>query len=265
MIRPLSLTDFDSVHRAFLSAFSDYSVPLQLSKLDFLELLRRRGYVPELSCGVFDEDELVAFTLTAACAGRAYDTGTGVVPTHRGRGLGSRLLDATIDLLRNAGYTHYRLEVIESNEPAVMLYLRNGFAITRELQCWSYDSAAPHVMFPVLRHPDWGTLQSWWDVEPSWQNSTHSLHRAGDRFAVVGDAAAYCVVFPSTGDVPQLAVHPAARRQGRGRKLLDTAAALAGKPLRIINVDAHDPALDAFLSAAGAQRTVRQLEMERVI
>lgn len=265
MIRPLSLTDFDSVHRAFLSAFGDYSVTMQPTREQLTEMLRRRGYVPELSAGIFDHGELVAFTLTGASGGYAYDTGTGVVPSHRRRGHGQHLLEYVIDLLRTAGYTHYRLEVIESNEPAVMLYLRSGFAVTRSLQCWRFDRHPGGVTMPVITNPDWGLLQSWWDVEPAWQNSTASLNRAVDRFTIVGDADGYCVLFPQSGDVPQLAVRPGARRRGHGRRLLGTVAAMAGKPLRLLNIDAHDPSLDAFLMAAGAVRTVRQVEMERVI
>lgn len=264
MIRALSLTDFDSVHRAFLNAFSDYPVPMQMARSQLSEMLRRRGYVPELSAGCFDGDELVAFTLTGASHGYAYDTGTGVLPSHRRNGLGRQMMDFVLDRLRDAGYTKYRLEVIESNDAAVTLYLRSGFAITRSLQCWQYDGPAGHSMQPIGL-PDWELLRSWWDVEPSWQNSTESLHRAGDPFHVVGDADGYCVVFPSTGDVPQLAVRPGARRRGLGRRLLQSAATLAGKPLRLLNVDAHDPALDSFLETVGAHRTVRQLEMERTI
>jgi GNAT superfamily N-acetyltransferase len=60
-------------------------------------------------------------------------------------------------------------------------------------------------------------------------------------------------------------VHPAARRRGLGTQLLRGAATIVGKPLRIINVDEGASGIARFLAAAGAHRTVRQLEMELLL
>jgi GNAT superfamily N-acetyltransferase len=104
-------------------------------------------------------------------------------------------------------------------------------------------------------------MRSWWDVEPSWQNSVASIRRARDRQVMLGDEDGYAIVFPASGDLARLAVRPDARRRGIGSMLLDAAATLAGKPLRILNVDARDAGIDAFLTSVGAKRTVRQIEM----
>lgn len=63
--------------------------------------------------------------------------------------------------------------------------------------------------------------------------------------------------------LPQLVVRRDARRRGIGTRLLESAAAVAGKPLRIMNVDESDAGIAAFLEHNGARRTVRQLEMTR--
>jgi GNAT superfamily N-acetyltransferase len=105
--------------------------------------------------------------------------------------------------------------------------------------------------------------ETWWTVQPSWQNSTASIARAQSPHVVLGDADGYAIVFPENGDLAQLAVRPEARRRGIGRALLEEAAAVAGKPLRIMNVDERDAGIAAFLEKAGAKRTVRQLEMVR--
>ena len=47
------------------------------------------------------------------------------------------------------------------------------------------------------------------------------------------------------------------------QRLLHAAASLAGKPLRIMNVDERDHGIAPFLENAGATRFVRQLEMTR--
>lgn len=261
VLRTLHHDDFDAVFAAFREAFSDYVIPLGLTREQLREMLTRRGWAPHLSVGVFDGARMVAFTLNGFDDRAAYDSGTGVVPSHRRRGLGREMIDFVLPLLRDAGAERYVLEVIESNAPAIALYREAGFQETRALQCWTYDPDEPSSE-PITR----GVMRpEHCDVAPSWQNSTASLRRAHDRFEVIGSDDGYAVVFPSSGDLPQLAVAPAARRRGLGTRLLRDAATLAGKPLRIINVDDRASGIAAFLESAGARRTVRQIEMELLL
>jgi ribosomal protein S18 acetylase RimI-like enzyme len=261
VIRALRHDDFDAVFSAFCEAFSDYVVSLSPTREQLQEMLTRRGWAPHLSAGVFEGARMVAFTLNGFDDRVAYDSGTGVVPSHRRRGLGREMTDFVLPLLREAGAERYVLEVIESNAPAIALYRAAGFQETRPLQCWTYAADVPSTE-PIARgamHPEYC------DVAPSWQNSTASLRRARDRFEAVGNDDGYAVVFPSNGDLAQLAVRPAARRRGLGTRLLRDAAAIAGKPLRIINIDDRSSDIARFLEAAGARRTIRQREMELLL
>jgi ribosomal protein S18 acetylase RimI-like enzyme len=263
VIRTLRAADFDEIHRAFVEAFSDYVVPMKPAPEALREMFTRRGWVPELSSGVFEGDRLVAFTINGLDGTSGYDTGSGVIPSHRRRGLARQTMEHSIELLRKARATRYVLEVLEPNVAAAALYREVGFAETRRLDCWTLPvpfGAAPHPS-PL---PE-GERGLWWDVQPSWQNSTASILRARDHYVVLGDDDGYAIVFPSTGDVPQFAVRREARRRGLGTRLLQDAAAIAGKPLRIINVDARGEGMAAFLAALGAQRFVRQIEMERFL
>jgi ribosomal protein S18 acetylase RimI-like enzyme len=263
--RSLLAADFDEIHRAFVEAFSDYVVPMKPAPEALREMFTRRGWAPELSSGIFDGDRLVAFTINGLDGTSGYDTGSGVIPSHRRRGLARQTMEHSIELLRKAGATRYVLEVLEPNVAAAALYREVGFAETRRLDCWTLvvlertgDIEDPNPL------PE-GERGLWWDVQPSWQNSTASILRARDRHVVLGDGDSYAIVFPSTGDVPQFAVRREARRRGLGTRLLQDAAAAAGKPLRLINVDARDEGIAAFLAALGAQRFVRQIEMERFL
>lgn len=273
-IRPLTGADFPEVHRAFLEAFSDYAVPLTLSADDLREMIARRGWVPGASVGVFEGDRMVAFTLNGVGSWKGvptgYDTGTGVVPSHRSRGLSRRMLEASYDLLRGQGARQYLLEVLQSNERAFEVYRRVGFEVTRRFQCWTCE---PHDAGDRRVTPteaiDLGAVRALFDVEPSWQNSIESLLRARaprTTLAVFdGEALAGCAVVFANGDLPLLAVAPAHRRRGIGRSLLVSAASAAGKPLRILNVEiGYEPA-DRFLRACGAVETVRQYEMVRAL
>ena len=269
VIRPLTHADFDTVYAAFVDAFSDYVVPFTPNYEQLREMMTRRGWTPEASAGAFEDDRLVAFTLNAVEGTRGYDSGTGVVRSHRRHGLGREVMRASYTLLRDHGCTEYVLEVIDANERAVALYRAEGFVVTREFQCWRYEPGSSGPRFlgssgggtegPRTR----GTGSLWWDIQPSWQNSTASIERAQDEHVTLANEDGYVIVFPNTGDVPQLAVRREARRRGVGTQLLQAAAARAGKPLRIMNVDERDRGIAAFLERNGAERFVRQLEMVR--
>ena len=257
LTRALRDDDFPAVHAAFLEAFSDYVVKLAPAPEQLAEMLTRRGYVPDASVGIFDGRRMVAFTLNGVEGDAAYDSGTGVVPSHRRRGLAKAMLEFLVPRLAERGCTRYVLEVIESNHAAAELYRAHGFVESRRLQCWSFAHDAPEAA-ETTRIRD-----EWCDAAPSWQNSTTSIRRARDPHVVLGNDDGYVVLFPSNGDVPQLAVRPEARRRGLGTRLLRAAASAAGKPLRIINVDAREEGIGRFLTAAGAVKTVSQWEMIR--
>ena len=263
--RALKASDFEAVHSAFLEAFSDYVVKLTPTPEQLAEMLTRRGYCAEASAGVFEGDRLVAFALNCIENTRAYNTGTGVIPSHRHRGLGMRVMEFSYAGLRARGCTSYALEVFQQNQAAIALYRAGGFVERRKLQCWGFEARKLSGVVPTM-HPsgeDWTEWESWWSVQPVWQNSSGSLRRARDQKLVVGNADGYAIVFPSTGDLPQLAVRPEARRGGLGTRLLREAAAAANKPLRILHLDEKETGLARFLEKAGATQTYRLLELGR--
>lgn len=240
MIRTLTPADFDAVFEAFADAFSDYVVKFSPTRAQLEELLTRRGYVPELSIGLFDESRLVAFTLNGVEDDRAYDSGTGVVISHRRRGLARQVMNACFEVLGNRPYV---LEVIDTNTRAIELYRGLGFRETRGLQCWTLTQAT-------------GDASCVAEYQPSWQNSDASLARARDEHVTLAGDGGEVVLFPNTGDLAQL--------RGRvGTTLLRAALDRAGKPLRIMNIDENERGIAAFLEAAGAVKLVRQLEMLR--
>lgn len=53
--------------------------------------------------------------------------GMGIDPEFRGKGIGRRLMDATISAARAEGLTRIELEVFSSNTYAIKLYERRGF------------------------------------------------------------------------------------------------------------------------------------------
>ncbi|HEX3069183.1 MAG TPA: GNAT family N-acetyltransferase [Thermoanaerobaculia bacterium] len=270
--RTLTDGDFDAVLEAFSESFSDYVVPFAMTADQLREICARRGVRFDLSVGAFDGDRLVAFTLNGFDGGTAYDSGTGVVPTHRRQGLARGMMDFIVPHLRAAGAQRYLLEVIQTNTRALRLYESLGFTTTRSLTCWKFENGevANTDVSVRLIEPDWNVFAFFRDVEPSWQNSDASMIRARAPRIVLGAfdddlLTGYAIVFPLTHDLAQLAVRRSHRCRGIGLVLLARAIREAGGNLRALNIDARDEGIAAFLRASGGTLFVEQFEMSRAL
>lgn len=216
----------------------------------------------------------------------AYDAGTGVVPAHRGRGMARAMFRFAVPKLREAGVRRCLLEVIKENEPAIRAYRELGFAPTRELQCLKRPadspfragaagdapparaSERPSLRIEDVREPVWDLWSSFWDWQPSWQNSPGSIARLSGRWTTLGafhegHCVGYVVFVPSTGRIMQIAVAADWRRRGVGARLLRSVRAqvAADRDLSIINVDETAQETLAFLRAGGFVPTIGQYEM----
>lgn len=91
-IRSLENIGFDTLFNAFERAFADYEI--RFEKEEVRRMLTRRGYVPRLSFGAFDNGAIIAFTLNGIGmfngVSTAYDTGTGTVKEYRGQGIAEK-------------------------------------------------------------------------------------------------------------------------------------------------------------------------------
>jgi ribosomal protein S18 acetylase RimI-like enzyme len=254
-VRSLEGVSFERMTEAFNDAFSDYDIPAHYTVEYLTNLVTRRGYRPDLAVGAFDEGRLVGFVFNCLDGDEAYNSGTGVVISHRRRGIARQLMQRSIDTLPAKRYI---LEVIETNERAASLYRRLGFVETRRLQCWTMPWSGG--LEPAVAGLKAAPTSDWFDQRPSWQNSLASLRRSREPYEILGDDRGFVVVFPSNGDVPLLAVRRDERRKGIGRALLESAAAHVGKPLRIMNAEDR---FEEFLTECGARKLVRQIEMMR--
>ena len=111
-IQSLEKISHEALFEAFKEAFRDYE--MQLSREEMLRMLKRRGFVPELSFGAFSGNRLVAFTFNGVGSFNglhtAYDTGTGTIEDFRGSGLASRIFEYSIPHLKNAGISDVTIQ-----------------------------------------------------------------------------------------------------------------------------------------------------------
>jgi len=243
-------------------------------------MLHRRGFMPQLSFGAFDGDRLVAFTFngTGLFMDRptAYDTGTGTLGAYRGKGLAGRIFNHAIPQLKDAGISRYLLEVLQHNESAVSLYRRLGFRVTREFNYFSEETASlrnvaihrdPGVTVLPVTLSEKSRMRSFWDQEPSWQNSFEAVERAPGDFLILGahmegSLVGYIIFEPASGDITQLAVDPVHRRSGIGSQLL--ARALSGNQyhaVKAINYSTDQAGISHMMVSFGITWRGKQFEM----
>jgi ribosomal protein S18 acetylase RimI-like enzyme len=278
-LRTLDTVPLERLHAAYLWAFSVYSVQVDMPLWRFRAMARRRGFCPELSVGTFAGDEPVGFIMNAVRdwqgARTGYDLCTGVVPEWRKRGVTTQAFPEALRLLREDGVRQHLLEVIQANAPAVDLYTKQGFERTRSFTCFATtkDRIRPahmggiEILSVAPQSLDWIHLKSFWDHEPSWQNSIDSVTAVPETMEAVaaragGQVVGYGIVERATGDVPQLAVDPGHRGRGVGGAILAARVARTDSPrVAVINVDDGDAAGLGFGGRAGLEVLARQYEM----
>jgi len=275
--RTLHQISSTTIHAAFIDAFSEYEVPMELP-LDRLQtMMYMRSYAAELSLGCFVDDQLVGFVLVGARHDsngllRTYDVATGVVRAYQKQKIGSQLLTQLMPRLTQAGAASFQLEVLEHNVAAQKLYTTHGFTTTRRLQCYR----TTHIeQVPPLAWGSWGSDAAalvnidealYSSFVPSWQQAMASYVRIADtcRVTTLHDAnqlVAYGIIDATSTALMQIGVHPAYRTPDVLDALLDTLArSVNASTLRMVNVEANSW-LDQQLHHRGWDNFINQFEM----
>lgn len=276
--RTLENTNSKILHQAFVDAFSDYQVKMNLPLWKFQQMLQRRGYTSEISIGAFKDEELVGFIINGFRNWNGkptvYDLGTGVVREYRKQGITSTIFQHIKELLEEKNVEQYLLEVIRSNTTAFKLYKQQGFEITRNFRCFQLDKnkynplktcKVEHV--GAINSTDWKQFLTFWDMQPSWQNSIDSVHAILDAFKysivrVNNILAGYGIIEPKSGDIVQIAVNKQYRRRGIARSILTDLLENTESPrVAVLNVDDQFETLKGFLLKSGFESYVDQYEM----
>jgi ribosomal protein S18 acetylase RimI-like enzyme len=277
--RLLSSADSTALYECFLDAFSDYQVDMHVSREEFKQRLVRDGVRLEISAGAFDESRMVGFYMNARGGWHgkltAYDAGTGVIPAYRRQGIAEQLFAFMAARLKETAIEQYLLEVLTANERAVALYRKLGFVETRRLAVFRRSvpvTMASDLTIRSVEEPDWELLKSFWDGEPSWQNSLDAVERvANDRLVLCAyvddECVGYGVAFKPWASLMQLAVASAHRRKGIGSRILNTLQSeiSATESLKMSNIDEELKGTLAFFEANGFKMVLEQFEMVKTL
>ncbi len=281
-INNLSNVTYEQLFNAFSEAFKEYEI--QLNYNEFVTMITRRGYSPELSFAAFNDDTIVAFTLNGIGEFNgirtAYDTGTGTVKEFRGKGLATQIFEHSIPYLKEAGVKQYLLEVLQHNSSAVSVYKKLGFATTRELNYFIQDSsevelysksASDDISVKSCGIDTVMEYAEFCDFIPSWQNSFEAIKRQADSFIVNGAyinnlLVGYSVFEPISGDITQIAVSSKHRRRGIASALLSNIIGLnRHSEIKLINAEDSSESTVAFLQKNGIELRGKQFEMVKLL
>jgi ribosomal protein S18 acetylase RimI-like enzyme len=270
-IQTLKSVPIPILAQVFNQAFADYVVPFALSEESLEAKLAAENIRLDCSVGVFTGGQLTGFILvgidTINKKLTAYNAGTGVIPECRGQQFTEKMYDFLLPFLRQHRIENHLLEVITYNEKAIAIYERIGFRKRRTLNCYKGNVALSQPNFDIrnLDPIDWKRMTSFWDFEPSYQNSVTAIHRMEKSLEFLGAFAdgnlVGYIIFDQTR-IKQFGVHREFRRKGIGRQLFDEVQKKAGNAIvSLINIDASNQTTNQFLSEIGLMQTVQQYEM----
>lgn len=277
----LENTSVRTLFLAYLQAFEDFPSTRNVSIGTFQNMLQIRGYLPEISMGAFDQSKhvLAGFILNGFRIWNGkrtvYDILTGTTPSYRRQGIADTLLEKLRIVVKQRHAEQYVTEVKKENNPAIGLYKKQGFKIRRELSSYTLKKGKHRKMispyrieyFTEITRNEWERLESFWEFQPSWENSISSVSAGKGmmKYALVcsdNKSIGYGVVDENTGDIPQLAVHRDYRHNRiAGSIVSDLFEKVATDQLNIHNVDDTYDAMKSFLLKVGFEKTIGQYEI----
>jgi ribosomal protein S18 acetylase RimI-like enzyme len=272
-IKTLESLPLPSIAKTFNEAFSDYNIPISYTDENFENKILSEGIDLKYSPGAFVNGELVGFILHGLdkIKGqlKVFNAGTGVVPEYRGKRILDKLYDFMSPILAEKGYYHHQLEVLESNSKAEKIYVAKGFTRTRKVTAFK-GVVAPvdnrNVSIKEVTTLNWPEAESFWNMQPTWQNYTQCILRAPSLHKIFvaevdGTFAGYAVADSTNGRLKQFAVKGEFRRRGIGKALFTHAANEKGE-VSFINFDESDKQSLAFFESVGLKPIISLYEME---
>jgi len=253
-VKSLSGFSIGEIHRSWTEAFSDYPVNLQISVDDLTIMFRQNSVVFEASVGLFDGNQLVGLWMNGLRESggekQAYDSGTAIIKKYRGKGHSKKLAEESANILKGLGVSQYILEVLKENERAYRLYLKDGFQVTRELDCFNGEDATfqdnlDEKDYSVESGPfDPSIIEQYPipDYKFSWQNSTAAMINIPDLVKQVvarkGEKIVGYGLITSRGRISQIAVVDECKDGDLGSIILKSLCGISERqPVMVINID----------------------------
>lgn len=267
-IKNLRDVQVDDIYQAFVLAFTNYVIPIEFNREATIKRWQEAGVDFELSFGAFDKDKLVAFVLQVPVEKNLYNFMTGVIPSHRGLRLISKIYEEIH--LHSAGYETYSLEVIRENTTALNLYTNLGFKAERELFSLkgifhfekNLDQSFTYDVLPLKRIPEMNEICL---SKPAMEFSypvllkrphLYELHCLRDDDKIL----AYAIFNPANLSLKEMGAKNSIEKH---LDILFHHMKLDGENLRIMNLDSKAEDLIRYFEKRNLNHFVTQYEMKK--
>jgi GNAT superfamily N-acetyltransferase len=255
------------------ACFEGYVVPQAINAEMFNARFRRETLDLRASRVFMEGERPVALVLVARRGWTARIAAMGIVPSQRAQVFGRAALGEVIDDLRGLGDRRLRLEVIDTNEPAIRLYRSLGFESRRRLIGYRRpaDVGTPSAVADLIevdplsiarRAAEEGAADLPRFVAPETLAAAaapaRGLSLEGKAFAIVEPAPQ-----PASLALRTLFVNRDARGRGCGRAMISAlAAAHPGQDL-LISANFPEELAPGFMLSMGFERTpISRFEMD---
>ena len=268
-VNNLSSVSFDEILSCFLAAFEGYYVKMPTDKSYYQTRWGAAKVDFNASYGMFDEGKLVGFIIHAidkrSGVLTAFNTGTGVIPTYRGKRIVKSIYDYALKDLRQKGIEKSTLEVITDNVAAIRAYESVGFKISKRYECYAgsiqIENASPYTLKSLdIKAIDWEKLPN--QQYYSWDFQKETILERNYYFYQVlheQEPESYFIYSPET---QYLAQFDLLNRENRGWDRLFTAIKQVSDSVKVINVDDRLKEKLDQLHLLKLKNTVNQYEME---
>ena len=269
------------IHSAFIDAFSDYNIKIDMPIDRFHGLIKRRSVNLKYSIGAFVGDKIIGFILNGVRFDGertiAYDSGTGIVKRYQGKGLGKKLLDYNLKFLSQSDIAKYLLEVISENTTGLALYTNAGFDITRKFNCYRANSSdlsfSPENEIDISINnikPDklvYDAIEKFKEFNISWQNDVFSIKESEEKFSFItalhnNKIIGVGVIESAIGDVPFIGVDKEYRSNKVGTAIfMNMNCTNSAEKISCLNIDSESYPINCFLESIGLEKFIQQYEM----
>lgn len=274
-IKTLEGIPFSSIITAFHKAFSDYPVNFSFTEESFGKKLFSENIKLEASPAAFVDGEIVGFILHGLDevdgVKRVFNGGTGVVPEQRGKRIVQHLYEYIFPILKEKGYSHHQLEVLGTNTKAAKSYEKVGFSKAKSISSFKgtiSDYKAEGITLKKVKTIDWDVAKTFFDIEPTWQNSTETVLRMKDMLEIIAayrddNFVGFVAFDPVGGRIKQFGVKKDERKKGIGKTLLSYVNNAVGE-VSFTNYDQSDTDSVTFFKALGLNEYFESYEMRMI-
>ena len=256
-LEPASTLSLEQLAALFTDAYEGYPVSMHIDATGLARMIGTSDLDLDAARIARVAGEPAGVCMIGVRGDEGWIGGMGVVPRHRREGIGEALMRAVLQAARSRGVQRVRLEVIDQNDGARLLYEKLAFELVRDVSVWTLDAEPSE---DAGRDVPAGEAQAFvrehrGEPEP-WQRADETLAHLDGLMGVAVEGGA--AVYRDAGG--RVLLLQAAARDGEAAIALVRALRARGSALIVVNLPEADVCAGA-LAQLGGRVDVRQHEM----